>query len=298
MSISLNPVVKAENLAKKVLGNIKKNEGGKIVEPISKNKTFPIWPTSSLGIPNAFLRSALFGIRAKNKKRTFFDDVTVASLSNYTIKYTGPELDQLDLDIFEQIIELLIEQKPLNKVIYFSQYSFLKNIKRDVGSSQYKELKRALKRLASAIIEIDDGNIIRFDGLIQNGEYNHKLRKYALKVTKNILSVYRPNSWSQVSRSERMQMKGQHLAQWLHGFYSSHAKPRAIKVKTIHTLCRSHTKKIENFRYSLKLALNRLSSVTNWSCYIDETDKVIIIRKPTRSQAKHLKQKGLIYNGI
>lgn len=37
----------------------------------------------------------------------------------------------------------------------------------------------------------------------------------------------------------RHALDGHQLAQWLHGFYASHAKPFPIKIETLHRLCGS-----------------------------------------------------------
>ena len=79
------------------------------------------------------------------------------------------------------------------------------------------------------------------------------------------------------------------LAKWLHGFYSTHAKPYPYKVETLHNLCGSADKSLRSFRQKLKKALDELVSVgaiEGWD--IDGDDLVSVQRTPSRAQQKHL----------
>ncbi len=58
----------------------------------------PLWPESVRGVPNGFLRSALFGAIAKGKRR-YIDGEQLAALDGIEIRYTGQRLDQGDLDV-------------------------------------------------------------------------------------------------------------------------------------------------------------------------------------------------------
>ena len=89
----------------------------------------------------------------------------------------------------------------------------------------------------------------------------------------------------------RTALKGQPLAQWLHGFYASHARPYPMKVETLHKLCGSQAKRLADYRTDLRSALQKLAEVTGWTWEIDDVDLVHIKKKPSSSQARHIARK-------
>ena len=64
----------------------------------------PVWPEAKRGAPNAVLRGALFA--AVHKNRRYMDRELLAAQSGITIRFTGKQLDQADLDVWEQALHL------------------------------------------------------------------------------------------------------------------------------------------------------------------------------------------------
>jgi hypothetical protein len=65
----------------------------------------PLWPEPARGVPNDILRSALFAA-IQGKGREYFKHKLLASYDGVQIRYTGEQLDQSDLDVWEQAIHL------------------------------------------------------------------------------------------------------------------------------------------------------------------------------------------------
>ena len=65
----------------------------------------PLWPEPVRGVPNGFLRSALFGAIRKGRRR-FVKGERLAALDGIEIHYTGERLDQGDLDVYENSPEI------------------------------------------------------------------------------------------------------------------------------------------------------------------------------------------------
>ena len=77
--------------------------------------------------------------------------------------------------------------------------------------------------------------------------------------------------------------------------YASHAKPFPHKVQTLMELCGSITKRLVDFRVSLRAAhdqLVKVGAIQSWS--IDENDLVHVVRSPSGTQRKHLVLKKVI----
>ncbi|QBY46347.1 hypothetical protein ArsFIN_49580 (plasmid) [Arsenophonus nasoniae] len=61
-------------------------------------------------------------------------NVIKATFNGYTVKYTGEQLDQADLDVWLECISRC-KDTPLGHIVRFSSYEFLKGIKRSTGKS-------------------------------------------------------------------------------------------------------------------------------------------------------------------
>ena len=64
----------------------------------------PLWPEATRGAPNAVLRGALFA--AVHKDRRYMDRELLAAQDGITVRFTGKQLDQADLDVWEQALHL------------------------------------------------------------------------------------------------------------------------------------------------------------------------------------------------
>ena len=93
----------------------------------------------------------------------------------------------------------------------------------------------------------------------------------------------------------RMALSGQPLAQWVHGFYATHAKPYPISVAKLHQLCGSETEEMWKFKQLLARALESVGQACeqHGQAFHGEIreDLVYVDRQPSRSQQKHLAKK-------
>ena len=249
----------------------------------------PAWSDTVRGVPNAALRSALFGA-IKRGKRAYQDGVKKASVDGVTVIHTGPQLDQADLEVWEHCIELA-RKNGLGEKIHFGLGYFLTDIGRSTGGKDSEWLKGSLRRLSASVVEITDGKKTYWGSMIYRGVRDEETGKHVIEVNPDIAKLYGTDGWTAIERSVRTALKGQPLAQWLHGFYASHARPYPMKVETLHKLCGSENKQLAGFRRELAGALKRLAEVTGWTWDIDEADLVHVIKKPSNSQARHIARK-------
>lgn len=246
----------------------------------------PLWAEPVRGVPNAVLRSALFGA-IKRGKRAFQQRVKKASVEGVTVIHTGPQLDQADLDVWEQCLHLA-RTGGLGTRIQFSAGGFLKAIERGTGKSQHEWLKGAFARLSSSVVEVADGKRAYFGPMLIGGARDDESGHYVIEMNPKIVSLFGADGWSSVEFEARRALKKQPLSQWLHGFYSSHARPFPMKVETLHRLCGSEAKQMAHFRADLRDALSRLADVTRWSWEIDDSDLVHVAKTGTNSQQRHI----------
>lgn len=263
---------------------------------LSPTAQLPLWPEEVRGVPNSVLRSALFGAIRKGR-RSFMQRQPVAAYKNVTILFTGPRLDQADLDVWEQCLHLA-RIGGLGTRIQFNAHGFLRAIDKNTSGASHEWLKGAFARLASSVIEIKDGKRAYFGPMIHHGTRDDETGRYCIEINPAIVSLYGLDGWSQVERKQRQALKRQPLAQWLHGFYATHAQPFPLKVETLHRLSGSENKQPAGFKRELREALTRLVTATGWNYEIDGTDLVLVNKTPTNSQARHLARRGILSTGV
>lgn len=246
----------------------------------------PLWPDPVRGVPNSVLRSALFGA-IKRGKRAYQDGVKKASVDGVTVVHTGPQLDQADLDVWEQCLHLA-RTGGLGVEIRFTGHGFLKAIGRGTGKSQHEWLKSALRRLMTSLVELEDGKKAYAGQLLHHWYRDEETGHHVMELNPKIAAMYGTDGWTQVEWEQRQALKKQPLAQWLHGFYSTHAAPFPYKVETLHRLCGSEAERMDHFREKLRKALDAVAQATGWAWEIDDADLVQINRQPTGSQTRHL----------
>ena len=250
----------------------------------------PLWANETRGVPNAVLRSALFGA-IKRGRRAFMQRVEKASVDGLTVLQTGPQLDQSDLEVWEQCMHLAKDQG-LGTRIEFTAHSFLKSIDRSTGKSQHEWLKGAFARLASSVVEIKDGKRAYFGAMIHHGTRDDENGRYVIEINPAISKLYGSDGWTAVEREQRLALKKQPLAQWLHGFYSTHASPYPFKIETLHKLCGSEDSELKSFTRNLKKALDAVCAETGWAWQIDESGLVHVKKLAIGTQKRHLARKA------
>ena len=112
----------------------------------------PLWPETKRGAINAVLRSALFAA-IQGKGRVALDREIVAAQHGIEIRFTGWQLSQSDLDVWEQALHLARTQD-LGTRCQFTERGFLKALGRQPGGQNVEWLKSAIARLAGAVVEL------------------------------------------------------------------------------------------------------------------------------------------------
>lgn len=240
-------------------------------------ETQPYLPASKktqIPAPNIVLRSALFGV-IKKGARKYEKNILKTTLNGCTVKYTGEQLDQSDLDVWLECLQRC-QSCQLGYTVRFSSNNFLLKLGRNTGKSDHEWLKSVLQRLRTNDIEISDGKLSYMGSLIFEQYRDEETGENCLVLNPKIAVFFGDAGWTGITKSIRLKLKGKPLTQWLHGFYSSHAKPLPVKVETLRGLCGSEVKELKKFRQMLRSALSELSIATGWDCNIDKTDKVLI----------------------
>ena len=253
----------------------------------------PLWPDAVRAVPNGFLRSALFGAIRRGARR-YMRREQIAALEKIEIYYTGERLDQGDLDVWEMLLHITRLQG-LGNECRINAYQLLKKLgKADTGGNR-EVLHIRLMRLKATAIEIEQGRYGYAGSLIDEVYRDKETQEYVFRANPKLRALFEPDQFTQIDWAMRRELDGQPLAQWLQGFYASHAQPYPIKVKTLHELCGSETERIDHFREKLRKALDAVTKASEAQgekfCYEIREDIVYVEKKPSKTQRRHLAKK-------
>jgi len=247
----------------------------------------PLWPEAKRGAPNAVLRAALFGAIQGKGRRFLLRKELIATQDGVTIRYTGGQLDQADLDVWEQVLHLARTQA-LGTKCYFTAHGFLKALGRSTGKQNHVWLEEALDRLSATSVSITSGRLTYFGSLIEEGVRDEDTGKYVVVINPKLAKFYGRTQWTQIDWQQRQALRRKPLALWLHGFYASHAAPYPLTVAYLHKLSGSQTKRLRKFKENLTQALRDLQDAGAIKAFEIRDDLVHVWTIPSPSQQKHL----------
>ena len=246
----------------------------------------PLWPEPKRGAPNAVLRGALFAA-VQGKGRVVMDRVFLAAQDGITIRYTGWQLTQSDLDVWEQALHLARTQA-LGSACYFTARGFLKALGRRPGKSGLDWLESVFSRLSATDVQIRYEGRTYFGSLIEEGMRDEETGRYVVVINPKLARFFGPTRWTQIDWEQRQLLRNKPLALWLHGFYASHAAPHALTVEYLHKLSGSQTKQLWKFKQNLTQALRDLEAAGAIRGFEIRDGRVHVQTVPSQSQQRHL----------
>ena len=236
----------------------------------------PLWPELRRGTPNSFIRSALFAA-IQSKDRVFLKEATLASQQGITVKFTGEQLNQEDLSVWEALAHLA-RQHPLGHLFEFTAHNLLKSLGMHTGLSQHKQLHSTIIRLTACAVEISHDGKTYFGPLVKSGLKNELTSHYRIELNRELIRLFGENQWTALDWQQRQALRGKHLAQALHAFYSSHRHPFPLKLTTLRSYVGSKNFQKAGFKVKLRAALDELVKVRFLSGYAINGDIVRVDR--------------------
>lgn len=254
----------------------------------------PIWPEPVRAVPNGFLRSALFGAIAKGKRR-YMEGEQLAALDGIEIRYTGQRLDQGDLDVWESVLHAVRLQK-LGSQCRLTSYALLKLMgKTDTGKNR-ATLHKRITRLRAGTVELKQGRYVYIGGLIGEAFKDEETQEWMIELNPKLRALYGADQFTQVDWAVRHALDGHQLAQWLHGFYATHAKPYPVKIETLHKLCGSEQVVMSDYAKKLRKALDAVTEASKAHSvafsYEIQVGMVSVEKKGSAAQRRHLAKRA------
>lgn len=266
------------------------------VQPTVEYGSLPNWSDSVRRVPNVALRSALFGIM-KTGARHYVEQLEISSLGDASVMYTGVLLDQGDLDVWEAVLHCSRTQE-WGAECRVTAYRLLKILGKNDSGKNRTNLDLSISRLKATALKIKLGRISYEGSLIHEVYRDHGERSgraYAIRLNPKLRVLFREDQFTDVDWSIRRALRGQPLAQWVHGFYASHARPYDLKVETLHRLCGSCASSLSDFRQNLRRSLEAVRQESaNFGkpfSYLFKNHLVQVVTTPSASQKRHLAKK-------
>jgi TrfA protein len=232
----------------------------------------PLWSETKRGTPNSALRGSLFAAIHGNQRKILYRK-TICDEPNLKIIFTGMQLDQSDLDVWEMAIHTARQQN-LETDIYFTAKGFLKKLGRQIGQSGIIWLKESLSRLVSCSVEITHGRYTYADNLISFVREEDSQR-YKLSLNQKMVKLYQAG-WTAIDLNDRQAIGKRPLALWLHGYIASHVTIYPTRIETYHRLSGSTNQCMRDFKRHLKNALEHLCELKLIKSFCFQKDLVKI----------------------
>jgi TrfA protein len=221
----------------------------------------PLWPPTRRGTPNTFIRSALFSA-IQSKDRAYLKEEVLASQDGITVKFTGQQLNQEDLSLWETLVHMA-KELPLGSILQCSAHSILTALGLPHGGEQHKQLHSGIIRLTACAVEVVVEGKKFFGPLIKGGVQAEvtSTSHYALELNRGLIKLYGECQWTAIDWEQRRRLARKPLAQALHGYYSSHRNPYPVTLKFLQRITGSRNKQVAGFKRRCGEALKELIDV-------------------------------------
>lgn len=251
----------------------------------------PVWPDPAYRVPNFSLRATLFSAIGRGPRR-YLQDELLAVLDDIEIRYTGERLDQGDLDVWETILQLIPSQpspKPL------SAYALLKQQGVSDSGSNRKLLQTRLQRLREGIVTMRDRLCTDRDHLLTHVGRDEAGGAWCITPSVGLRAVYEPRQFTLADLAVRQTLRGQPLAQWLHGYYAGQIDFYPVPIAVLHRFCGSEGRLSGSFRHALRVALAKVQAACGIGAWTIDNRGVVRVepvptphptRRPRRSARK------------
>jgi hypothetical protein len=207
-------------------------------------------------IPNCFLRGALFGMVRKGR-RALVENQPIFTMSQYQVSFSGSEMDQNDLEVWDTLMYLAKERK-VDGELRITLYNLCQNMRMPDNGINRKTLVSRVRRLAFGQVSITANGKEYFGSLIDDGYIDEEGDgKLVIRYNKKLAPLFTDGDFTLISADIRHLLGDNQLARWLYNFYESHTQPIPFDIDFIRKLCRSDSE-LKGFKQKLKIALEEV----------------------------------------
>jgi hypothetical protein len=253
----------------------------------------PLCPEAVRAVPNGFLRSALFGAIAKGRRR-YINGEELAAVDGVTIRYKGERLDQGDLDVWASILHA-VRAQTLGSQCRLKSYALLQMMGKTDSGKNRDTLQTRIERLVANALTVKQGRYTYIGSLIRFAAKDEETQEWVIELDEKLCLLFAEDQFTQLDWAIRHALNGHQLAQWLHGFYASHAQPFPICMETLIKLSGSENANPRSAQQTLRKALDAVTkaSTAHGQPFSHQIigDLVQVEKKPSGAQRRHLAKK-------
>ena len=137
----------------------------------------------------------------------------------------GDQLDQGELDVWETVLHV-VRTQDLGSECRLTSYALLQLMGLTDAGPNMKTLEERIARLVGCTVTLRQGRYKYIGHLICSAATDTATKQWVISIDPNMRSLFEADQFTQIDWAVRRKLARKPLAQWLHGFYSSHAKRR------------------------------------------------------------------------
>ena len=214
------------------------------------------WVNDKRGVPNAFLRSALFGV-VRRGRREYLENVEIASWGDSCIRYTGAKLMQSDQDVWMACVEACKRAGRTNVII--TQRELCKLAGKDDNK---KWILGTLNRLSANTVTLEDERYTYMGSLIHEACKDKETGHVSLSVNPKMLSLFGAGA-THIETEQRHALSGD-LSKWLQGYVLSHKtsskSPHVVSLDKLQKLCGAQSD-FRKFKFNIRKSIKELKTL-------------------------------------
>jgi len=252
-------------------------------------KLFPNWPDDRRGAPPQVLRSSIFGVLRRGRKKRIVD-MPVATNDTSTMTLTGWLLDQHDFDVWLEIYHLARTLTPGGEV-RFTIHAMLKRLRiSSADGDAYDRLKRRLKQLMETTLTYDTPESYGGSGsLIASFRIDKKTGEAIVKTNPEMRGLWESVAWLNIE--QRRSLGTNQLAKAMHAALAALPDWPPIRAERLMIRVGSDRARVRDFKDDLRHVLDnfeRRGWILSYKLGRGDQGMIEIKKVPTPSQARAL----------
>lgn len=245
----------------------------------------PQWLDAVRVCPSSVLRSALFGVVRRGRRRAL-EGAVLATWEGVTIRYTGWRLDQADLDVWLAVLHLAREHN-LGVRVPVTINEMLKIMGRPTDGRSHEWFKGSIRRLSGCAVEITLHKRTYWGSLIEKGCRDEETGEFVIILNPELAQLFEDGDYTRIDWEIRQSLR-KDLAKWLHGYIASHRatekNPHRIGLKRLHELCGSEVEELRRFRQQIREAMQELQAASVVKAWRITPGDALEVVRPSRKR--------------
>ena len=227
-------------------------------------------------IPRSLARTSLFSSLPPNAKRKVFTEEVLlavwgdeAAPEVCVYQRAGKQLTQAEETIWLEFVRRGLNQPmPVagaNKVaVPFHANAILRTLGRTPDRKNRKDLLAQIELIGDVRVKVLSADGRAYSGNLLDFATDSE-GNYVAFLDVALVNVFAPG-WTFINLDQRLALKDNPLAQWLHTHYSTHKSPAPLSEAKLQVLCGREKMRRKDWLAALLPAFAQLQTVTGWRC--------------------------------